>query len=89
MKRKRFREEQIIEILRLHNAGARRRRGRRRAIGARTPIVVPRELNQRWSLDFVSDQLANGRRFRLLNVIDGFDSECLAAVPDFSLSACG
>ena len=63
-----------------------RRRGRRRAIGTRAPIVVPQALNQRWSLDFVSDQLGNGRRFRLLNVIDDFNSECLAAVPDFSLS---
>lgn len=63
-----------------------RRRGRRRAVGARAPIVVPQELNQRWSLDFVSDQLANGRRFRLLNVIDDFNSECLASIPDFSLS---
>jgi transposase InsO family protein len=43
-------------------------------------------MNQRWSLDFVSDQLGNGRRFRLLNVIDDFNSECLAAIPDFSLS---
>ena len=43
-------------------------------------------MNQRWSLDFVSDQLGNGRRFRLLNVIDDFNSECLASVPDFSLS---
>jgi len=59
---------------------------RRRAIGTRALIVVPQALNQRWSLDFVSDQLGNGRRFRLLNVIDDFNSECLAAVPDFSLS---
>ena len=64
----------------------RRRRGRRRAIGTRAPIVAPQGLNQRWSLDFVSDQLANARRFRLLNVIDDFNSECLAAVPDFCLS---
>lgn len=63
----------------------RRRRGRRRAIGARAPLVVPQELNQRCSLDFVSDQLGNGRRFRLLNVIDDFNSEYLAAIPDFSL----
>ena len=47
---------------------------------------MPRALNQRWSLDFVSDQPANGRRFRLLNVIDDFNSECLASVADFSLS---
>ncbi len=48
--------------------------------------MVPQELNQRWSLDFVSDLLANGRRFRLLNEIDDFNSECLAAIPDFSSS---
>jgi len=59
-----------------------RRRGRSRATSALASIVVPRELNQRWSLDFVSDQLGNDRRFRLLYVID---DEYLAAVPDFSL----
>lgn len=62
------------------------RRGCRRAIGARAPIVVPQQLHQRWSLDFVSDQQANGWRFRLLNVIDEFNRERLASVPDFSLS---
>ena len=62
-----------------------KRRGGRRAIGTRAPIVVSQMMNQRWSLDFVSDQLANGRRFRLLNVLDDFNSECLASVPDFSL----
>ena len=43
-------------------------------------------MNQRWSLDFVSDQLGNGRRFRLLNVDRRLQRECLAAIPDFSLS---
>jgi putative transposase len=43
---------------------------------------VPQGLNQRWSLDFVSDQLGNSRRFRLLNVTDDFNSDCLAEVPD-------
>ena len=43
-------------------------------------------MNQRRSLDFVSDQLAKGRRFRILNLIDGVNSECLAVVPDFALS---
>jgi putative transposase len=78
--------KKVYRVYREEGLAVRRRRGRRRAIGARAPIVVPQELNQRWSLDFVSDQLANGRRFRLLNVIDDFNSECLAAVPDFSLS---
>ena len=42
--------------------------------------------NQRWSVDFMSDQLANGRRFRLFNVVDDFTRECLAVEVDTSLS---
>ena len=41
--------------------------------------------NQRWSMDFVSDQLANGRRIRVLNVLDDFSRRCLAAEVDTSL----
>ena len=78
--------KKVYRLYREEGLAVKRRRGRRRAIGARAPIVVPQELNQRWSLDFVSDQLGNGRRFRLLNVLDDFNSECLAAIPDFSLS---
>jgi putative transposase len=49
------------------------------------PAVAQRP-NQRWSLDFMSDQLADGRRFRLLNVVDDFTRECLAVEVDTSLS---
>ena len=42
----------------------RRRGGRKRAIGTRAPMLVPMGPNQQWSLDFVSDQLTDGRRFR-------------------------
>jgi putative transposase len=56
-----------------------RRRGRRkRALGTRVPILLPRAINQRWSLDFVSDTLSDGRRFRILCVVDDFSRECLA-----------
>jgi putative transposase len=64
----------------------RRRGGRKRAIGTRRPIEVPLAPNQRWSLDFVSDQLTDGRRFRILTVIDNCTRECLALVADTSLS---
>ncbi len=64
----------------------RKRGGRKRALGTRAPMAVPQGPNQRWSLDFVSDTLSCGRRFRILNVIDGFRQECLAAVVDTSLS---
>ena len=63
-----------------------RRRGRRkRAIGSRAPMTLPNAINQRWSLDFVSDALGDGRRFRILCVVDNFSRECLAAVVDTSL----
>lgn len=42
--------------------------------------------NQRWSLDFVSDSLIWGRRFRILCVVDDYTRECLALVADTSLS---
>lgn len=64
----------------------RKRRSRRRAIGARAPILVEAKANARWSLDFVHDQLAGGRRFRILNVVDDVTRECLAAIADTSLS---
>ena len=46
----------------------------------------PQGANQRWSLDFVSDALACGRKFRILTVVDDFSRECLALVADNSLS---
>ena len=64
----------------------RRRRGRRRATGSRAPAPVLALPNQRWSLDFIHDQLATGRRFRVLNIVDDVTRECLRAVVDTSIS---
>jgi putative transposase len=64
----------------------RKRRSRRRAVGARAAPPVMALPNQRWSLDFVHDQMASGRRFRVLNIVDDVTRECLAAVPDTSIS---
>ena len=64
----------------------RKRGGRKRALGTRAPMAVPRMPDDRWSLDFVSDQLACGRRFRILAIFDDCTRECLAAVADTSLS---
>lgn len=64
----------------------RRRGGRKRALGTRAPMVLPDEPNQRWSLDFVSDAFTDGRRFRILAVVDDFTRECLCLVADTSLS---
>jgi len=64
----------------------RRRGGRKRALGTRAPMLLPERLNQRWSLDFIADTLSDGRRFRILCVVDDFSRECLACVVDTSLS---
>lgn len=64
----------------------RKRGARKRAIGSR---IVPEELgkpNQRWSLDFVSDALSNGRRLRILTIVDDFTRESLKMIVDTSIS---
>ena len=64
----------------------RRRGGRKRALGTRAPMAIPQGPNQRWSMDFVSDQLSDGRRFRIMTMVDDFTRECLALVADTSIS---
>lgn len=64
----------------------RRRGGRKRALGTRRPMLAPDRINVRWSLDFVSDAVTDGRRFRVLAVVDDFSRERLALVADASLS---
>lgn len=73
-------------LYREEGLSVRRRRGRKRATGTRAPILVEAKPNARWSLDFVHDQFGSGRRFRILNVIDDVTKECLAAIPDTSIS---
>jgi len=76
----------IYRLYREEGLGVRKRKGRRRAIGIRAPIPVEARPNARWSLDFVHDQMANGRRFRILNIVDDVTHECLASIPDTSIS---
>ena len=75
----------IYRLYREEGLTVRKRRARRRAVGTRAPILVEAQLNARWSLDFVHDQFACGRRFRVLNIVDDVTRECLAAVPDTSI----
>lgn len=63
-----------------------KRGGRKRALGSRiVPISLTRK-NQEWSLDFVHDALADGRRIRLLTIVDDFTRESLGIVVDTSLN---
>jgi putative transposase len=86
------REGERVNLKRVHRLykeerlTVRRRGGRKRALGTRAPMAIPQGPNQRWSLDFVSDALADGRRFRVLCVVDDFTREALATVVDTSIS---
>jgi putative transposase len=76
----------IYRLYREEGLTVRKRRARRRAVGSRAPILVEFKPNARWSVDFVHDQLACGRRLRILNIVDDVTRECLAAIPDTSIS---
>lgn len=78
--------KKLYRIYREEGLTVSKRGGRKRAIGTRAPMAIPQGPNQRWSLDFVSDALSDGHRFRVLCVIDDFSRECLALVVDNSLS---
>ena len=82
----RMNHKKLRRLYREERLQVRRRGGRKRALGTRAPMAVPQGPNQRWSLDFVSDTLMDGRRFRILTVVDDFTRECLALVADNSLS---
>jgi putative transposase len=62
-----------------------RRRARKRVAVPRTPLPVPTAANERWSMDFVSDALGDGRKFRSFTLVDDVTRECPAIEVDVSL----
>ena len=78
--------KKLFRLYREEKLSVRRRGGRKRAIGTRAPMLAPLRPNERWSLDFISDQFTDGRRFRVLAIVDDCTRENLALVADTSLS---
>ena len=78
--------KRLFRLYREERLTVRRRGGRKRALGTRAPMIVPQSPNDRWSLDFASDQFLDGRRLRVLAVVDDCTRECLALVADTSIS---
>jgi putative transposase len=69
--------------------GLNKRKKTRKRVPARVmqPLVVPVAPNETWSMDFMHDTLMNGRKFRVLNIIDDYNREALKIEPYFSISA--
>ncbi len=63
-----------------------RTKRRKKLVRPRIPMAVPTRPNERWSLDFVHDQLADGRRIRVLNIIDDYSRVCVGQLVDRSIS---
>jgi putative transposase len=89
----RLNHKKLYRLYREEGLTVRRRRGRKRATGTRAPMVLPSRPNERWSLDFASDCLDDGRRLgvppppaRVLVLVDDCTRECLALVADSSIS---
>ena len=63
----------------------RKKRRRKGSAGVRVILPVPQRINERWSMDFVTDSIVTGRRFRSLTIVDDFSRECPAIEVDTSL----
>jgi putative transposase len=87
MKAKRFTDRKCVYRI-YREAGLAVRRRKRKRIGAveRKPLPKPVAANLSWSMDFVSDGLADGRRLRCLTVVDDCTRECLAIEVDTSIT---
>lgn len=79
-------QKKLYRLYREEGLSVRRRRGRKRARGTRTPMPLALMPNQRWSLDFVADTFGASRKFRILAVIDDCCRENLCLIADTSIS---
>lgn len=91
---KRIRREGIVwnhkRVARVYKLmGLNKKKRTRKRIPARIkrPLIVPTSPDQTWSMDFMADRLMNGRRFRVLNIIDDYNREILRIEPYFSITS--
>lgn len=87
IRRKKFmwNHKKVYRVYKENEFQLKHRKKQRLAAAERKPMPVSSELNEVWSIDFMSDGLTNGRKFRTFNVIDDFNRECLTLEIDTSL----
>jgi putative transposase len=81
----RVNHKRVYGVYRAAGLQVRRRKHKRATRADRRPLVAPQARNERWSMDFMRDTLADGRGFRTLNIVDDFSRECPAIEVDRSL----
>ena len=77
--------KRVYRVYRSEGLAVRKKTRRKGVAHTRVPLTSPTRANERWSLDFVSDQLANGQRFRILNVVDDGTRECVLSYASTSI----
>ena len=78
--------KRVYRLYRDANLAVRRRKKVKRPVAERTPLNIATKVNEVWSMDFVSDSLANGRRIKFLTVADDFSHECVDITVDWGIS---
>jgi len=88
LKRKGFdvNHKKVYRIYKEENLSVRRTKRKRLKSGQRENILTPIFPNEQWAMDFMSDSLFSGRKFRTLNILDLFNRECIAIEVDNSLT---
>lgn len=79
--------KRVRRVYRLMGLNLRLKRRKRLPRRVCEPLQVPASINHVWSLDFMHDSLSNGRKFRILNIIDDYNREALIIEPQFSFPA--
>lgn len=79
--------KRIQRVYKLLGYNKKKRSRKRIPARVKEPLLVPSEPNETWSMDFMADRLMNGRRFRVLNIIDDYNREALIIEPYFSITA--
>ncbi len=78
--------KRVERLYRAEGLSLRRKRRRKAGSYLRVVLSAPNRVNERWSMDFVTDSLVNGRRFRSLTIVDDHSRESVAIEADFSLT---
>jgi putative transposase len=79
----------VLRVYRLMKPGMRRKGKRRLPARVKEPLVSGHRVNEQWAMDFMSDAFSNGRRVRVLNIMDEFTREALAVYADYSIPSVG